>query len=237
MNPAMPGRHVLITGASRGIGEALAAHCLAAGDRVIGCGRSPSAIAHERYRHVVVDVTDAEAVEGLLREVKQSLKTLDVLINNAGIAGMNAIALTPLSAARRMVETNFLAPFNLTREALRLMRRSAAARIVNISTVAVPLRLEGEAVYAASKSALETFTRIAARELAPFGITCNAVGPCPIKTRLTAGVPDAKIQALIDRQAIRRWGVPEDVVNVVDFFLRPESGMVTGQVVYLGGAG
>src|SRR3954469_7326252 len=151
MNPAMPGRHVLITGASRGIGEALAAHCLAAGDRVIGCGRSPSAIAHERYRHVVVDVTDAEAVEGLLREVKQSLKTLDVLINNAGIAGMNAIALTPLSAARRMVETNCLAPFNLTREALRLMRRSAAARIVNISTVAVPLRLEGEAVYAAIK--------------------------------------------------------------------------------------
>src|SRR3954463_1251985 len=243
MNQAMPGRHVLITGASRGIGEGLPAHSLppaprvAAGDRVIGCGRSPSAIAHERYRHVVVDVTDPEAVEGLLREVKQSLKTLDVLINNAGVAGMNAIALTPLSAARRMVETNFLAPFNLTREALRLMRRSAAARIVNISTVAVPLRLEGEAVYAASKSALETFTRIAARELAPFGITCNAVGPCPIKTRLTAGVPDAKIQALIDRQAIRRWGVPEDVVNVVDFFLRPESGMVTGQVVYLGGAG
>ena len=136
-----------------------------------------------------------------------------------------------------MVETNFLAPFNFTREALRLMRRSDAARIVNLSTVAVPLRLEGEAVYAASKSALETFTRIAARELAPFGITCNAVGPCPIETRLTAGVPDDKIRALIDRQAVRRWAVPADVVNVVEFFLRPESGMITGQVVYLGGAG
>ena len=169
-------------------------------------------------------------LSGCLRDVKQTVKTLDVLINNAGVAGMNAIALTPLSAARRMVETNFLAPFNLTREALRLMRRSAAARIVNVSTVAVPLRLEGEAVYAASKSALETFTRIAARELAPFGITCNAVGPCPIKTRLTAGIPDQKIQALIDRQAIPRWGVAADVVNVVEFFLRPESGMVTGQV-------
>jgi 3-oxoacyl-[acyl-carrier protein] reductase len=233
----MPGRHVLITGASRGLGEALAAHCLAAGDCVVGCGRTASAISHERYRHCLMDVTDAEAVDRLMRELKQTFKTLDVLINNAGIAGMNAIALTPLSAARRMVETNFLAPFNLTREAMRLMRRSAAARIVNVSTVAVPLRLEGEAAYAASKSALETFTRIAARELAPFGITCNAVGPCPIRTKLTAGVPDEKIQALIDRQAVRRWGVAADVVNVVEFFLRPESSMVTGQVVYLGGAG
>jgi 3-oxoacyl-[acyl-carrier protein] reductase len=233
----MAGRHVLITGASRGLGEALARHCLDAGDQVIGCGRSQAAIEHERYHHCLVDVTDAEAVERLFSDVRKQFKTLDVLINNAGVAGMNAIALTPLAAARRMVETNFLAPFNFTREALRLMRRSPAARIVNLSTVAVPLRLEGEAVYAASKSALETFTRIAAREVAPFGVTCNAVGPCPVETSLTAGVPDAKIRALIERQAVRRWAVPADVVNVVEFFLRPESGMITGQVVYLGGAG
>ena len=233
----MSGRHVLITGASRGIGAALTGHLLAAGDWVVGCGRTPSAVAHERYHHCTVDVTDAPAVDRLFRDLKVRFKTLDVLINNAGIAGMNAIALTPVDAARRMIETNFLAPFQFTREALRLMRGSTAARIVNISTVAVPLRLEGEAVYAASKSALETFTRIAAREVAPFGITCNAVGPCPIRTALTAGVPDRKIQALIDRQAVRRWAIPEDVVNVVEFFLRPESGMVTGQVIYLGGAG
>jgi len=233
----MAPRHVLITGASRGIGKALAEHCLAAGDCVVGCGRTPSVLSHERYFHCTVDVTDGAAVSGLFRDLRKRFRTLDVLINNAGVAGMNAIALTPLDAARRMVETNFLAPFNFTREALRLMRASAAARIVNVSTVAVPMRLEGEAVYAASKSALETFTRIAAREFAPFGITCNAVGPCPIRTKLTAGVPDAKIQALIDRQAVRRWALPADVVNVVEFFLRPESSLITGQVVYLGGAG
>jgi 3-oxoacyl-[acyl-carrier protein] reductase len=233
----MSARHVLITGASRGLGAALAEHCLAAGDCVIGCGRTPSGLSHERYLHCTLDVTDSDAVEGLFRDLKRRFKTLDVLINNAGVAGMNAIALTPVGAARRMVETNFLAPFNFTREALRLMRGSAAARIVNVTTVAVPLRLEGEAVYAATKSALETFTRIAAREVAPFGITCNAVGPCPIRTQLTAGVPEEKMQALIDRQAVRRWAVPSDVVNVVEFFLRPESAMITGQVVYLGGAG
>jgi 3-oxoacyl-[acyl-carrier protein] reductase len=231
----MPGRHVLITGTSRGIGEALAEHHLAAGDCVVGCGRSKSALSHERYRHVEIDVTDATAVQGMFRDLKKRFKTLDVLINNAGVASMNAIALTPVETARRVMETNFMAAFNFTREAMRMMRGSPAARIVNLSTVAVPLRLEGEAVYAASKSALETFTRIAARELAPFGITCNAVGPCPIKTKLTAGVPDRKIQNIIDQQAVRRWAVPADVVNVVEFFLRPESSMITGQVVYLGG--
>ena len=204
---------------------------------MVGCGRTPSSIEHERYTHCTVDVTDAAAVERLFRDLKRRVDRLDVLVNNAGIGGMNAIALTPVDAARRIIETNFLAAFNFTREALRMMRASPAPRIVNVTTVAVPMRLEGEAVYAASKSAIETFTRIAAREVAPFGVTCNAVGPCPIRTKLTSSVPAAKIQSLIDRQAVRRWGVAEDVVNVVEFFLRPESGMVTGQVIYLGGAG
>jgi 3-oxoacyl-[acyl-carrier protein] reductase len=149
---------------------------------------------------------------------------------------MNAMALTPLPTARRIVETNLLAPFNFTRSAVRLMRGSGG-RIVNISSVAVPLRLQGEAMYAASKSALETFTRITARELGPLQITCNAVGPTPVRTALVAGVPDHKLESIIDAQAIRRWALPEDVVNVVDFFLRPESSMVTGQVIYLGGIG
>jgi 3-oxoacyl-[acyl-carrier protein] reductase len=231
----MAGRHVLITGTSRGIGEALAEHHLAAGDCVVGCGRSKSVLSHERYRHVEIDVTDAVAVQGMFRDLKKQFKTLDVLINNAGIASMNAVALTPVETARRVMDTNFMAAFNFTRESIRMMRGSGSARIVNLSTVAVPLRLEGEAVYAASKSALETFTRIAAREVAPFGITCNAIGPCPIRTKLTAGVPNEKIQKIIDQQAVRRWAVPADVVNVIEFFLRPESSMITGQVVYLGG--
>jgi len=102
-------RHVLITGATRGIGVALAEHCLAAGDVVVGCGRSAPTISHERYTHFEVDVTDAKAVDGMFRQLKTRLKRLDVLINNAGIGGMNAIALTPVEAARRIVETNFLA--------------------------------------------------------------------------------------------------------------------------------
>jgi 3-oxoacyl-[acyl-carrier protein] reductase len=233
----MASRSILVTGATRGLGRMLVEHYLAAGDLVTGCGRGAATIEHERYTHRQLDVTDAEAVTSLFGDLKRGVRTLDVLINNAGIANMNAIALTPVEAARRVIETNFLAAFDFTREALRMMRRSTAGRVVNITTVAVPLRLEGEAVYAASKSALETFTRIAAREVAPFNVTCNAVGPCPVETSLTAGVPRAKLDALVGAQPIPRWARPEDVVNVIDFFLRPESGMVTGQVIYLGGIG
>lgn len=232
----MQPRHVLVTGATRGIGEALAKHYLDSGDCVIGCGRGPATLAHDRYTHYCVDVTNERDVAELFASLRSRMPSLDVLINNAGIACMNTIALTPSATARRILETNCLGTFHLSRAALRLMRHSSAGRIVNITSVAVPFRLAGEAMYAASKSAVETFTRIAAHEFAPFGITCNAVGPCPIETRLTASIPEDALSALLERQPIPTWATPDDVVNVIDFFLRPESRMVTGQVIYLGGA-
>ncbi len=229
-------RRVIITGATRGLGMALAQHYLDLGDEVIGCGRTASVLEHANYTHCCVDVTSAEEVDHFFAQLQARVGMVDVLINNAGVAAMNALVLMPLETARRIVDTNLLGTFSFTRAAVRLMRESGHGRIVNFTSVAVPLHLEGEAIYAASKSALETFTRIAARELGPFGITCNAIGPSPIKTGMLSGVPERKLHALIQAQAVRRWAVPDDVVNVIDFFLRPESGMVTGQVIYLGGA-
>jgi 3-oxoacyl-[acyl-carrier protein] reductase len=233
-------RHILITGASRGLGRYLASHFLDQGALVIGCARSgasESVITHEHYRHYCVDVTDAQAVHTLLHDVQREVGRLDALINNAGIANMNPIALTPVEVTRRIMETNFLGTFLLSQAAIRLLRKSPAPRIVNMSSVAVPLRLAGEAVYAASKSAVETLTRVAARELGVFGITCNAVGPTPIDTALLKGVGEKKIRHLVEQQAIRRMAEPSDVAHVVDFFLHPDSHMVTGQVIYLGGLG
>jgi 3-oxoacyl-[acyl-carrier protein] reductase len=232
----MTERRVLVTGSSRGIGAALVRHFLDRGDRVAGCARGPAPLEHDRYLHLSSDVSDEASVRGMFRELRRRWEGLDVLINNAGVARMNSMALTPFEDAQRIVNTNFLGTFLCTHAATRLLRHSTAGRIVNLSTVAVPLRLDGESIYAASKSAVETFTRIVARELGGMGITCNAVGPSPMQTQLTNAVPAATIQRLIDRQAIARWAEPSDVLNVVDFFLRPESSMVTGQVVYLGGA-
>ena len=115
------------------------------------------------------------------------------------------------------------------------MQRRRFGRIVNFATVATPLKLEGEAIYAASKAAVTSLTEVLARELADFGITVNAIGPTPIRTGLIAGVPPEKLDSLIARQAIRRFGEIRDVINVIEFFLRPESDFVTGQTVFLGG--
>lgn len=230
-------RRVLITGASRGLGAHLVEHYLAQGDQVIGCARGESPTANARYVHERLDVTDETAVRDLFSSLRKRFGGLDVLINNAGIASMNPVALTPYETARAILATNVLGTFLFTHHALRALRNSPAGRIVNFTTVAVPMRLDGEAMYAASKSAVETLTRIVAKEAAPFGVTCNAVGPSPVRTQLTANVGAERIERLIRRQAIPRWAEPADVANVVDFFLRPESGFVTGQVVYLGGAG
>ena len=232
-----PRRRILITGASRGLGASLVEHYLAQDATVIGCARGETAMTHERYTHVRLDVTDEPAVLALFTDIRRRFGGLDVVINNAGIASMNPVALTPFETARAILATNVLGTFLFTHGALRLLRGSPAGRIVNFTTVAVPMRLEGEAMYAASKSAVETFTRIVAREAAPFGITCNAVGPSPVRTALTENVGAERIERLLGRQAIPSWAEPADVANVIDFFLREESRMVTGQVVYLGGAG
>lgn len=230
-------RRILITGTTRGLGRYLAEHYLELGDLVVGCGRSASTISHDRYTHQQVDITRDESVSAIFTALRAEPGGLDVLINNAGTATMNAFALTPLSTIRRVMDTNFFAAAAMTHGAIRFLRRSNSARIVNITSVAVPLRLEGEAVYAASKSALEVFTRVIAREVGALGITCNAVGPSVIRTKLTEGVPAEKLDRLVRGQAVPREATGADVANAIDFLLKPESSLITGQVVYLGGYG
>jgi len=115
------------------------------------------------------------------------------------------------------------------------MMRQKIGSIVNYTTVAVPLDLEGEAVYAASKAAVESFTRISAKELGAFGVRVNAIGPTPVKTDLIRNVPENKLQALLDQQSIKRFGEFKDVLNVIEFYNSEKSNFITGQTLYLGG--
>jgi 3-oxoacyl-[acyl-carrier protein] reductase len=215
----MTDRVILITGTRKGLGLFLAQHYLAQGYRVIGCSRSPCDRAADNYEHHCLDVGDEAAVTGMIGNIRHRHGKLDALINNAGTAAMNHVMLTPGSSLESALRTNVGGTFLLSREAARLMRGNRGGRIVNLSTIAVPLRIAGEAAYVAAKAAVESLTRSFARELAPFGITCNAVGPTPIATDLIKGVPAEKIQNLIRAQAIQRMGEFRDVANVIDFFL------------------
>ncbi|MGF1453073.1 MAG: SDR family NAD(P)-dependent oxidoreductase [Opitutales bacterium] len=230
-----PERSVFITGARKGLGRAAAEHYLARGCRVAGCSRRASDLTHERYTHFIADVVDEKTLTAALRDFAKAAGRLDVLVNNAGIAAMNALVLTPGSSARKVLETNTLGAFHALREAGKIMMRQRRGRIVNFSTVAAGLDLEGEAIYAASKAAVESLTRIAAREFGAYGITVNAVAPTPVATDLIKLVPSDKIDALVQRQAIPRLGTFVDVLNVIDFFAAEASDFITGQVIYLGG--
>jgi 3-oxoacyl-[acyl-carrier protein] reductase len=227
---------VLVTGARKGIGRMLVGHFLARGALVEGCSREPSSLEAPGYTHHQADVADETAVKAAMSSIQRRHGRLDVVVNNAGIASMNHAILTPTSMVERIMRTNFTGTFLVSREAAKLMMRRKYGRIVNLSTIAVPMRLAGEAAYAASKAAVETLTRVLAHELGDLGITCNAIGPTPIETDLIRGVPRKKIDEIVAALAVKRLGRFEDVANVVDFFVRPESGYVTGQVVYLGGA-
>jgi 3-oxoacyl-[acyl-carrier protein] reductase len=225
----------LITGTRVGIGKFLAEHYVRCGHHVIGCSRGSVEWALEGYEHFVADVSDENAVKIMFSSVRKKYGRLDHLINNAGVASMNHSLLTPLSTVHGIFNTNVVGTFLLSREAAKLMKRNNYGRIVNFTTVAVPLKLAGEAAYVASKAAVLSLTEVMAREFAEFGITVNAVGPVPVETDLIRSVPKDKIDRLLARQAIPRLGKFEDVANVIDFYLRKESGFVTGQNLYLGG--
>jgi 3-oxoacyl-[acyl-carrier protein] reductase len=202
---------------------------------VVGCSRGVCDIQSENYRHYYLDVSDESKVIKLFREIKRDFGRLDVLINNAGVASYNHSILTDITTVKRIFETNVFGMFLFCREAAKLMNRNNVGRIINISTVLVPMKLEGEAIYAASKASVNTLTEILAKELHPMKITVNAVAPTPIITALIKNLPEEKIKDLVAKIPLGRLGVFEDVVNVVDFYIQPESDFISGQIIYLGG--
>ncbi|MFQ6341847.1 SDR family NAD(P)-dependent oxidoreductase [Campylobacter sp. VTCC 70190] len=236
---------IIITGTRKGIGKQLSEYYLSLGHIVCGCSRGISSINHLNYRHFELDVSDEKKVISMVYAVRKEFSRIDVLLNNAGIASMNHILTTPYKSIHNIFNTNVFGTFLFTREVAKVMAnvykkqykntKTMPFRIVNFTTVATPLRLEGEAIYAASKAALVNLTQVCAKELNELGITVNAVGPTPVPTDLIKNVPQNKLQDLLNQQAIKRFGKFEDVLNVIEFFLSEKSDFISSQVIYLGG--
>jgi len=226
---------ILITGTRKGIGKELAEYYLNLGCVVIGCSRGSGTIVNSDYRHHELDVSNEKDVVKMVRTTKKEFSRIDILLNNAGIASMNHFLTTSYNTVQNIFNTNFLGTFIFSREVSKVMMKQKYGRIVNYTTVASALRLEGEAVYAASKGAIENFTQTISKEVAPYNITVNAIGPTPVETDLIKTVPKDKIAALLDKQAIKRFGTFEDIKNVIDFFIDDKSEFITGQIIYLGG--
>jgi 3-oxoacyl-[acyl-carrier protein] reductase len=226
---------MLVTGSRKGIGRFLVEYYLGKGYAVEGCSRGASDLTDPGYHHHSVDVADETAVRRMIADITKRHGRIDAVLNNAAIASMNHILLTPAASANRMLAVNVTGTMLVCRDAAKVMIRKRYGRIVNFTTIVAPIALAGEAVYAASKSAVVTLTRILAFELGQWGITCNSFGATPIMTDMIRGVPQDKIDAVVNGLAIKRLGTPEDCANVCDFFISPASDNITGQVIYLGG--
>jgi 3-oxoacyl-[acyl-carrier protein] reductase len=225
----------LITGTSQGLGRALAERLLADGWTVHGFARGPQELTHAHFTAHVVDVTDEAAVRSAVSTVAAAGR-IDLLVNNAGAASMNALLLTPGSVAEQLMRVNYLGTFHCLQAVGKVMVRQRAGRIINFTTVAVPLSLEGEAAYVASKAAVEALTKVAAKELAPSGVVVTAVGFGPVETKLTRAVPKSAL-ARINEAIGRPDGTT--MAEAVEFILSRihDADLKYGGVEYLGAVG
>jgi 3-oxoacyl-[acyl-carrier protein] reductase len=226
---------VIITGTSSGIGKSLAEYYLSQGFIVCGCSRKECDIKHKNYKHYVLDISDEKAVINMVNDVCNENARIDVLINNAGMASMNHFLLTPLETVNKLFNTNYLGTFLFCREVAKKMLARKYGRIINFSTIATKINLEGELIYASTKYAVEAITNILSKELGSNGITVNTVAPSIINTNLTNKIPKEKIDKIIKRQAIKKMISVDDIINVIDFYISDRSKFITGQTLYLGG--
>jgi len=230
----MPDRDtIIITGASRGLGRHCAEQLASRGYRVIGLGRT--AVTGTAFEMRTADVSDPASVAAALRDLRRD-SSVYALVNAAGIAAMNLVVTTPSATVRRIIETNLLGTIFCCQQIAPSLIKRGNGRIVNFSTLGVRLAIKGEAIYVASKAGIEGFSRAFAREMSPHGVTVNTIAPGPIDTALIAKVPKESVDAVVRRQIIQKQGTPEDVMDILALLLSPESGMISGETIHVGGA-
>jgi 3-oxoacyl-[acyl-carrier protein] reductase len=247
MTQDLEGRVALVTGASRGIGRAIAVALGARGARVVvnytanevAAGEAVAAVAAAGGSAVArrFDVADATAVDAAVKDIAGAEGGLHILVNNAGVS-VNALTLGAKDADwKRALDVNLTGTFNCTRAALRpLMKAKDAGRIINITSITAEAGSAGQAPYVAAKAGVIGLTKTWAREYASRGITVNAVSPGYIDTDMTAAdLPAARREELLRSIPLGRVGRPEDVAAAVAYLASPAAGYVTGEVLRVNG--
>ena len=240
----MKGQVALVTGASRGIGQAISLRLAAEGVFVVvtatseaGAEATVAAIMAEggAAQAVKLDVTNSSEVEALFKKIISEQGRLDILVNNAGITKDGLMMRMKDSDWDSVLDTNLKGSFNCLREASKIMAKARYGRVVNISSVVGEMGNPGQANYCASKAGLFGLTKSAARELAKRNITVNAVAPGFIETDMTAVLPEKGREALLQNIPMERLGSVDDVAYAVRFLVSPQAGYITGQVLSVNG--
>ena len=238
-------RAAFVTGASRGIGRAIAIALARSGHPVGFCYASDADSARETQHAVEAegskavavqcDVSDPTAVDAAFGEVEAAFGRVTILVNNAGVTRDGLVARMTDDAWREVIDTNLTGAFNTIRRATPGMMRQRYGRIVNVASVAGQSGQAGQANYAAAKAGLLGLSRSIARELAPRNITCNVVAPGPIVTAMTADMPAEWQDQIKSAVPLGRFGTPEECAAVVAFLCSDAAGYVTGALVPVDG--
>tara|TARA_Y100001954_G_scaffold237903_1_gene303280 strand:+ start:722 stop:1399 length:678 start_codon:yes stop_codon:yes gene_type:complete len=223
---------IIVTGGTSGLGKAISNDLRSKGKVVITLSRREQP--DDEY-HLKCDITDYRSLKEAYIKLSRSNFSLDALVNCAGIASMNLAITTPSSSTEKVIKTNLIGTIFANQIFAPLLIKNKGGRIINFSTIAVHVGLKGESVYVASKAGVEGFSRVFAKELAPFNVTVNCIAPGPIKTQLLKGITDKQINNIVDFQAIKELMQPSAVAEMVSLLLKEESRNITGQVLHVGG--
>jgi 3-oxoacyl-[acyl-carrier protein] reductase len=243
MSSNFEGQVALVTGASRGIGAAIALELAQRGLKVIGTATTDEGAAritdalsgHAGCKGATLDVNDAAAGQALVDAIAKEYGGVQVLVNNAGITrDMLAMRLKD-EDWDAVLDTNLKAVFRMSRAVMRTMMKQRYGRIISITSVVGASGNPGQANYAAAKAGVAGMTRALARELGSRGITVNCVAPGFIETDMTAGLPEEQQKALLGQIPLGHLGKPGDIAHAVAFLASPEAGYVTGQEIHVNG--
>ncbi|WP_372363882.1 3-oxoacyl-ACP reductase FabG [Xanthomonas sp. NCPPB 3583] len=242
MSKPLQGEIALVTGASRGIGAAIADTLAAQGATVIGTATSASGAAAIGERLAAhgghgreLNVTDATAVDGLIDAIGKEFGAISILVNNAGITRDNLLMRMKDDDWQAIIDTNLTSVFHTSKAVMRGMMKARKGRIINIASVVGVTGNPGQTNYAAAKAGIIAFSKSLAKEIGSRGVTVNVVAPGFIDTDMTKALPDEARTALLQQIALGHLGEPEDIANAVAFLAGPTARYITGETLHVNG--